>query len=1038
MFNEGTLEEAIIDLLVNEVNYTHVKGDEIHKELSEILFRDDIKSFLLSKYDITETEAINIINDLEANTRLPLYDSNKKILNLLANGYDFKRENSNEKDIHISFIDYENANNNSFKIVNQLQIKGMEEIRIPDGIVYINGIPVVVLEFKSAVKENTTIKTAYDQLTITYKRAIPDLFKYNAFVVISDGVNNRCGSLFSEYEYFYSWRKTGFEESEVDSIDSLYTMIKGLFNKETLVNVIKNFVYFPDTNDDELKVVCRYPQYYGTLKLLDSIKENIYSIKDGKGGTYFGATGCGKSYTMLFLARMLMKDNGLKNPTILLISDRTDLDIQLSKQFVNSKEFIGDNNVKTIISREDLKTTLENIPSGGVFLTTVQKFCENTNLLSDRGNIICISDEAHRSQINLEASDSIKEDGIKRKYGFAKYLHDSLPNATFVGFTGTPVDGTLNVFGKIVDCYTMSESVADGITVDIVYDGRAAKVLLDQNKVNEIENLYNEWETQGANEYQIEESKKAVTKLKTIVGHPNVINNIAIDFVEFYEKRVNDNATVAGKAMFVCMDRYIAFDLYKKILEIKPEWAENKILDDTNTKIKALPKISMIMTRDKKDPEELYNLLGDDKHRKEMAKQFKYPNSNFKIAIVVDMWLTGFDIPCLDTMFIDKPLQEHTLIQTISRVNRVYPNKEKGLIVDYFGIKTKMREALKMFNKKDSEIFEDIGKLVVVFKNQLDLLDRMFVNYNSNNFFNGNPKERLECLNKATEFVQKTEEFEKRFVANVKKMRSAYNLCLSSDSIEHNEKERFYFYSAIKSILFKITKGDLPDVEQMNKTVSKIIEEAIISTGVEDLFSKENTFKARTINIFDAEFMEKINSIELPNTKIKVLERLLKNAIEDYKRTNKIKGFEFSEKLQNIIDNYNDRLLDVKEASNVLNNVADSIINLYRELQEDKESFKNLGIDFEEKSFYDILIATSKKYKFKFDEQKIIELAKDIKKVVDNKSKYVDWAKKENIKAEFKVEMILLLAEYEYPPMTNDEVFKEVFEQAENFKKYMK
>lgn len=1037
MFNEAELEQSIIDLLVNEVKYNHVNGDEIHKEISEILLKDDIKNFLLIKYDISETEANNIIKDLESNTRLPLYDSNKKILSLLANGYDFKRENINDKDIHISFIDYENIDNNKFKIVNQLQIKGLEETRIPDGIIYINGIPVVVFEFKSAVKENTTVKNAYDQLTITYKRDIPDLFKYNAFVVISDGVNNKYGSLFSDYEYFYSWRKTSIDDEEVDSINSLYSMIKGMFNKKTLLDIIRNFVYFPDTDDKDLKIVCRYPQYYASLKLLNNIKLNINEIKDGKGGTYFGATGCGKSYTMLYLSRLLMKDQSLKNPTIVLITDRNDLDIQLSQQFVNSTNFIGDKNVLTIKSREDLKDQLKDIPSGGVFLTTVQKFCEGTDILSERSNIICISDEAHRTQINLEGTEKIDDNGIERKYGFAKYLHDSLPNATYVGFTGTPIDGTIKVFGKIVDSYTMNESVIDGITVNIVYDGRAAKVMLNQEKLNEIEKLYTQWEEQGVNEYQIEESKKTVAKIKTIIGHPDRLNKIANDFIEFYEKRVEDKATVAGKALFVCMDRYIAFDLYKKIIELRPDWKE-PIKNENNDKVKSLPKINMIMTRDKKDTEELYNLLGDEKYRKEMAKQFKYPDSNFKIAIVVDMWLTGFDVPCLDTMFIDKPIQEHTLIQTISRVNRVYPNKEKGLVVDYFGIKRKMEIALKMFNKKEANIFEDIEKIVVIFKNQIDILNRMFVNFNSDSFFNGTPKERLECLNKATEFVQQTDDFEKRFVSNVKKMRSAYNLCMSSNQIDKNEREYFYFYSAIKSILFKITKGDLPDVEQMNKKVNKLIEEAIISNGVEDIFNDQVRMRAREINIFSTDFIEKLDKLELPNTKIKILENLLKTAIADYKRTNKIKGIEFSEKLQNLIDTYNNRTLDEKEASEVLNNVSEAIINLYKELELDRESFKELGIDFEEKSFYDILKHTSEKYNFNYPEEKIIELSKRIKDIVNDKAKYVDWAKKENIKAEFKVSMILLLAEFGYPPMTNDEVFKEVFEQAENFKKYMK
>ena len=1042
VFNEASLEAAIMELFVNE-GYEHIVGGEIHKEKEEILLLDDLKNYLSNNYAISENEILNIIADLKAFMKLPLYEANKKISKMISDGYILKRENIEDKDLLINFIDYDNIDNNIFKIINQLEIKGIENTRIPDGIVYVNGLPLVVLEFKTAVKESTTIEDAYKQLTIRYRRDIPDLFKFNTFVVISDGVNNKYGSLFAAYEYFYNWRKTDSESQETDGIDSLFTMIKGMFNKERFLDIVRDFIYFPDKTNNELKIVCRYPQYYATNKLLENIKIHKKPEGDGKGGTYFGATGCGKSYTMLFLARKLMKSLNMKSPTIILITDRTDLDDQLSKQFINAKQFIGDECIQKIDSRENLREVLSNRASGGVFLTTIQKFTEDTKLLSDRDNIICISDEAHRSQINLEQKQKITDEGIEKRYGFAKYLHDSLPNATYVGFTGTPLDATLDVFGSVVDKYTMSESVKDGITVNIVYEGRAAKVLLDQEKVKEIEEYYSKCYKEGSNEYQIEESKKAVTHLDVIIGDENRLEAVAEDFINHYEKRVFEKATVAGKAMFVCMDRMIAYRLYKKIISLRPEWAEEKICEDgveltekDKRELKEVAKINLVMTRDKNDPEELYELLGNKADKKELDRQFKNEKSNFKIAIVVDMWLTGFDVPCLDTMYIDKPIQEHTLIQTISRVNRVYPKKDKGLVVDYFGIKRNMNDALKKFNGQDAQVFEGIEESVKLVKNQLEILDKIFKDFNSNDFFYGSPLEKLKCLNNASEYVQITEELEKRFMKSVKILKSAYNLCSSSEEITEEERDKIYFYGAIRSIIFKLNKGEAPDITQMNEKVRGMIQEAIISDGVEEIFKSEKETQARNVDIFSNEYLEKINKIPLPNTKIKLLQRLLTVAIEEYKTVNKIKGQEFKERLQMLIDKYNERKYDRVYADEVLDNVAEELSKLFNDLEEDKKSFEKLGIDFEEKAFYDILKAVAQKFNFEYAEEKLIPLSKEVKKVVDDKAKYTDWAKKENIKAELKVGLILLLAEYDYPPVPKDEVFKEIFEQAENFKKY--
>ena len=1041
-FNEHALEMSIMELFKDE-GYIHLNGSQIHRERTEVLLQEDLKQYLYNRYakdGITPSEVDGILLMLR-NISGTLYEANKAFYKLLCDGFILNREDRTQKDIYIELIDFDTPENNIFKAVNQFEIEGINnQLRIPDGIVFVNGIPVVVLEFKSAVKENTTIMDAYKQLTVRYRRDIPEIFKYNAFIVISDGANNKYGSFFSPYDFFYAWRKINSEDKELDGISSLVTMVKGLFRKDRLLAVMKDFVYFPDSSDKDIKIVCRYPQFFAANKLFENVKAHMRPDGDGKGGTYFGATGCGKSYTMLFLTRMLMKSPHFHSPTILIITDRTDLDDQLSKQFIASKKYIGDETVVSIESRDKLREELQGRESGGVYLTTIQKFTEDIQLLTDRTNVICISDEAHRSQINLDQKVRITDAGVERKYGFAKYLHDSLPNATYVGFTGTPVDGTIEVFGPVVDAYTMTESVRDGITVNLVYDGRAARVTLDQAKVREIEKYYEECERLGANEHQIEESQKAVANMEVIIGDQNRLRAVAEDFINHYETRVAEGATVAGKAMFVCMNRYIAYDLYKILIELRPEWAVKKVAADgvelsekDKKELKPIEMLKLVMTRNKDDDKELFDMLGTKDDRKEFDRQFKNPKSNFKIAIVVDMWLTGFDVPELDTIYIDKPIQQHTLIQTISRVNRVCEGKDKGLIVDYIGIKKNMNLALKKYTNFECEEFEGVEQCVVIVKDQLEVLGQMFHNFNSNDYFHGSPTEQLACLNRAVEYVQLSEELETRFMAAVKRMKQAFNLCSSSEKLSDEDKDYIHFYCAVRSILFKLTKGDAPDIAQMNARVREMLEGAIQSDGIEELFE---TGKHISVDIFSDEYMDKINAIQLPNTKIKILQRLLSQAIDEFRKVNKIMGVEFADRLKRVVDEYNNRRRDEAYVNEVLDDVAEQLAQLLEELKKEKNSFKEMGIDYEEKAFYDILKAVARKYEFEYPDDKMIELSKRIKVIVDDKSRYTDWSTREDIKANLQVDLILLLDEFDYPPVTLDDVYKEVLEQAENFKKY--
>jgi type I restriction enzyme, R subunit len=1044
-FTEASLEQAVIELF-KIGNYQYQSGLHIPKEMSDVLLRGDIKTFLLNRYsndDITINEIETIIRQMEVLPSSALYDSNKAIMKMISDGFVLKREDRSKKDLFIQLLDFEDIDNNLFKIVNQLEIKGYES-RIPDAIVYVNGLPLVVIEFKSAIKENTTINDAFTQLTVRYSRDIPELFKYNAFCVISDGVNNKSGSLFAPYDFFYAWRKIeGNEPFEKDGIDSLFTMVKGLFNRERFLEVIRHFIYFPDTSTKEEKIVPRYPQYYAATKLLESIKQNMRPHGSGKGGTYFGATGCGKSYTMLYLTRLLMRNIHFQSPTIVLITDRTDLDDQLSAQFTNAKDFIGDEQVISVGSREELKTYLQSRKSGGVFLTTIHKFNEDIDLLTERTNVICISDEAHRSQINLDQKIKITKEGVEKTYGFAKHLHDSLPNATYVGFTGTPIDATMDVFGEIKDSYTMIESVYDEITVRIVYEGRAAKVNLNNTKLKEIEEYYKICETAGTNEYQIDESKRAVTQMEVILGDPKRLKLIAEDFIEHYEKRIEERATVKGKVMFVASSRQITYELYKQIIALRPQWAEVRECDEgedltekEKQEIKPIEKIKMVMTRHKDDKKELYDQLGTKEYRKELDRQYKNVKSNFKIAIVVDMWLTGFDVPFLDTIYIDKPIQQHSLIQTISRVNRVYEGKEMGLVVDYIGIKSNMNVALKKYGFVDGDNFDGTEKAVVIVKDQLDLLAQIFYKFDSSPYFKGTSLQQLQCLNKAAEFAQQTEQLEKRFMTIVKKLRSAYTLCLMSEDITEMERDYIHFYFAIKSIIHKLTVGTAPDTSQMNEKVRLMIQEALISEGVEEIFKLDKNDPKNNADIFSDEYLNKIDKIKLPNTKIKLLQKLLSKAIEEFKKTNRIQGVDFSKRLKKLVDHYNERKDFQAMQSDVLEDVADQFADLFAELVKERNSFKELGIDFEEKAFYDILKAIAEKYEFEYPHDKLIKLSQKIRGIIADKARYTDWVHRDDIKAELKVDLILTLAENGYPPVPKDEVFKEIFEQAENFKKY--
>ena len=1024
VFTESALESAIAELLVRQ-GYRHRLGSELMRSKREVVLRDVLATFLQARYQkqgITSEEVMRAADRLCATPEGNLYDANRATHSLITEGFFLSREDSSLPDLYIRPIDWEDAENNDFCLVTQLEVQGTE-LRRPDGVLYGNGLPLVVLEFKSAVREEATLAEAYRQVTIRYGRDIPELMRFAAFVVLSDGVNSKYGTQFSSYDYFYSWPKRNSTDEAAIGIDSLQTLIGGLLSKERLLSIVRDFVFFPDSGQRETKIICRYPQFFATHKLYAHILKHARFIADGdgRGGTYFGTTGCGKSLTMLFLTRQLMRSRELASPTIILITDRTDLDQQLSVQFSEARQFIGDDQIVSIQSRRQLRELLGGRKSGGVFLTTIHKFNEDTDLLSHRANIICISDEAHRSQTNLQEKLTTTEEGVRRSYGFAHHLHRSLPNATYVGFTGTPIDATIEVFGEIVDTYTMTESVADGITRRIVYEGRAARILPDAHKVNEIEVYYKQCEQEGSTPEQIEASKRAVTQMERILGDVGRLRMVAEDFIKHYEGRIEEGSSVCGKAMIVCMNRRIAYALYLQLIALRPEWEQDGFLH-------------LVMTRHKDDTPKLYQLLGTDEDRQTLAQSFKQSDSAFKIAIVVDMWITGFDAPCLDTMYIDKPLQRHTLIQTISRVNRVYPGKEKGLVVDYIGIKSALNAALKQYaTGGEEDCLETNEQALRLVKDELDILRGLFYGFDWQPFSQGKPLKQLDCLKLGAEFVQE-KQLEARFLGHCRKLRSAFKLCSGSEELEYSDREDIHFFIAVRSILVKLSgKADAPDMEQMNSRVEKMISEALRSEGVEEILQ---IGEEEQLDLLSEAYMQRIERLPYPHTKVKLMERLLKQVIKSFKRVNKFKALDFTKRLNDLIARYNDRRDSAVFAEEVVNEVAQQMSDMLRDLHTEKNSFSKLGISYEEKAFYDILKAIAQQFGFEYPEEKLLLLSARIKDLIDDKSSYTDWSTRGDIKAELKMDLIVLLSEYGYPPVTNDAVFKEILEQAENFKQH--
>jgi len=1093
---EWEFESTFISFLEDE-GWHYLPGSSIVRgSKSDVLYEDDMEQFLSkTNSDLTAGEIRQIMDMVRLVGAESEFSILHKVYGWMVDGVQFTPQNGLAR--MISLIDFEHPKNNIFRVVNQFAVayinNGQKETRRPDILLFVNGMPVCIIELKNPADANATIYDAYEQITIRYWRDIPHLLHYCPLACISDGTKTRLGTVRTPYEHFYAWRRVN-DGDRVSTLpfEEMQTMIKGVYSPERFLEIFRDYIYFQDSKFDseEREIVCRYPQFFAARLLKQSIIKSVIE-KNGKGGTYFGATGCGKTYTMAFLARQLALRctdiPEIGSPTIVMIVDRDDLQNQGAKLFTKSKEFLNLGEVCIVPNRKELRQELGARESGGFYICTIQKFCDRKEdkigVINNRANIICFSDEAHRTQLENAKRIQYSKDADNNMKAmvskpYAKVLREALPNATFVGFTGTPISETYQTFGDEIDRYTMDQAVADGITVSIKYHPRIAKVLLDQAKVKEIEDYYKKCADDGATAEDIEASKKAMSSMEVILGEPSRLERLAVDIHDHYVSSCANDPDRVQKAMIVCSSRTIAYELLKKFQTKYPEWfVEKKAADGISVtneelhELKPMPFIAMVASVGSNDPSEMYNYLGglkNSKRSEELDAAFKQNKSNFHIVIVVDMWITGFDVPSLTYMYNDKPLKKHLLIQTISRVNRKFPGKDFGFIIDYIGIRDNMREAIKIYGGDAciAPSSDDVEQAASVFREELEILKDLFSGYDLKPFLdlNGDPTLRYTLLAKAAEYVfistqelqtesksgksvQKVS-FKRYFLDTVKRMRTAYDICQPSGELCEEESALAQCFMAIAGFVRKMNGTSEVDTDIMNRRVAKMVEEALKYNKVENVLED-----GEQEDIFSPEYFEKLSDVKMPASKLELLVKMLRKQIKEYGKTNQIAAKKFQEMLEETIKQYHERRkhLTAEEAGEAQEQTADEIIKnateqalrILKDMNTDRESFRKIGLTFEEKAFYDILMTLRDEYNFEYGtdrkadgaviNDKCKSLAKKIKEIIDTKSSFADWLNNQIIRDQLKFDIKVCLIKNGYPPQYSPEVFRKVMEQVENF-----
>lgn len=999
--NEEAYENSIIELF-EELGYTHVYGPDVEtRDFTSPLYEAVLTNALHQINPNLPDEAINeALFKLKNFENAELTQKNAVFMDYLQNGITVRyTEKGEPRDTIVYLIDYENPDNNSFIVANQWTFIENSEKR-PDVLLFINGLPLVLMELKSPSREETDASEAYRQIQ-NYKHEIPSMFIYNAICVMSDLAVSKAGTITSDETRFMEWKTVdgSYENTKYAQFD---TFFNGIFEKSRLLDILKNFICFSNENKGAAKILAGYHQYFAVKKAIESTKHATQT--DGKGGVFWHTQGSGKSLSMVFYAHLLQ--SALNSPTIVVITDRNDLDDQLYTQFAKCKDFLRQEPVHAT-SRAHLKQLLEGIKANGIFFTTMQKFEESAEPLSERRNIIVMADEAHRGQYGL--SEKIDKDG-NIKVGTARIIRNSLPNATYIGFTGTPLSlddrNTREVFGDYIDVYDMTQAVEDGATRPVYYESRVIKLHLKPEILQLIDAEY-DLMAQNAEPEVIEKSKKQLGQMETILSDDDTINSLVCDILDHYENYRENLLT--GKAMIVAYSRPIALKIYHRILELRPNWQD---------------KIAVVMTSSNNDPEDWRAIIGNKSHKEELARKFKDNNDPLKIAIVVDMWLTGFDVPSLATMYVYKPMEGHNLMQAIARVNRVFEDKEGGLVVDYIGIASALKKAMNDYTIRDRKNYGNMDIASTAynkFREKLQVCRDLLHGFDYSEFATGSNLIRARLISGATNFIIAREKNKEKdaFIKQALMLHQALSLCASI--VEEKLRIEAAFLEAVRIMILRLTEsggGTKISLPEMNKRINELLEQSIKSDGVINLFSdiKEE------FSLFDPKFLEEISKMKEKNLAVELLKKLIAEQISIYRHTNVVRSEKFSEMIQESMNRYLNGMLTNEQ-------VIEELLNLAKQIASAQKEGEDLGLNAEEAAFYDALTRPQAVKDF-YENDELIAITKELTETL-RKNKTIDWQKKETARAKMRMLIKRLLKKHKYPPEGVEDAVQTVMTQCE-------
>ena len=1012
LYTEADYENSVIELFKNDLGYEYAYGPDIERDFYSPLYEEVLIDSLYRLNRGLPDDAIqDALFKLKSFENGELVQKNAVFMDYLQNGIPVRYfVDGEERSSIVYLVDYKNPDNNSFIVANQWTFIENSNKR-PDVILFLNGLPVVLVELKSPSREETDASEAYRQLR-NYMQEIPSMFIYNAICVMSDQLTSKAGTITSGEDRFMEWKtKDGnYENTQYAQFD---TFFEGMFQKERLVDIIKNFICFSNEGINSFKILAGYHQYFAVRKAIESTKHA--TVTDGKGGVFWHTQGSGKSLSMVFYAHLLQE--ALDSPTIVVITDRNDLDDQLYGQFAKCKDFLRQEPVHAICRKltetsgkndVGLKDWLDGRQANGIIFTTMQKFEESHEPLSERHNIIVMADEAHRGQYGL--TETVDAKTGKVKIGTARIIRNSLPNATYIGFTGTPISSkdrsTREVFGDYIDIYDMTQAVEDGATRPVYYESRVIKLNLDEATLKLIDKEYDIMSA-NADEEVIEKSKRELGQMEAILGNDNTINSLVSDILDHYEN--NRESLLTGKAMIVAYSRPIAMKIYKRILELRPAWTE---------------KVAVVMTSGNNDPEEWREVIGNKHHKDELAKKFKDNNSPLKIAIVVDMWLTGFDVPSLATMYVYKPMSGHNLMQAIARVNRVFRDKEGGLVVDYVGIATALKKAMNDYTARDKKNYGDTDVAKVAFpkfQEKLSVCRDKFHGFDYSKFQTGTDLERSKTISGAVNFIMGREKVDDKdsFVKEALMLHQALSLC--SSMVDEDDRIEAAFFDAVRVLVLRLTNtgvGKKISLPEMNARINELLKQSIKSDGVINLFSdiKEE------FSLFDPKFLEEVANMKEKNLAVELLKKLIAEQVSVYRRTNIVKSEKFSEIMQRSLNAYLNGMLTNEE-------VIEEMLKLAKQIAAAQKEGDQLGLTADELAFYDALTKPQAIKDF-YENDELIAITKELADTL-RRNKTIDWQKRESARAKMRMLIKKLLKKHKYPPEGMDDAVQTVMTQCE-------